>query len=446
MDKIVVLGAGESGIGAAVLAKKQGFEVFVSDFGKIKDNYRDLLEKYGLEYEQGGHTESKILEAKEVIKSPGIRDDAPIIKKIVAKNIPVISEIEFAGRYTNAKMICITGSNGKTTTTELTYKILKDAGLNVAIGGNVGRSFAMQVAEDKPFDYYVLELSSFQLDNMYNFRADVAILMNVTPDHLDRYEFKMQNYTNSKFRITQNQGKNDVFIYFNDDPISAEEVKKRTFNQQVWAFSVKEELKLGAYFLDNGNLEVRLPEHHDSISPEGFQLAGKHNHCNIMAAVLTALYLGIPVDKIKQSVDSFQPIEHRIEPAGVVDGVTYINDSKATNVDAVYYALDAMKTKVVLILGGVDKGNDYSQLDNLVKEKVRAIVAMGVDNKAIHAAFDSMVDIYDTKSMSECLKKCREIAKSGDTVLLSPACASFDLFTCYEDRGEQFKNQVKEMM
>lgn len=446
MSKIVVLGAGESGIGAAVLAKKQGYDVFVSDFGKIKDNYLSQIQEYGLDFEQGGHTDAKILDAQEVIKSPGIRDDAPIVKKLVANNIPVISEIEFAARYTKAKMVCITGSNGKTTTTELTYKIMKDAGLNVAMGGNIGKSFAMQVAEGSDYDYYVLELSSFQLDNMYKFKADIAILMNVTPDHLDRYQYKMQNYTDSKFRIAQNQTKDDVFIYFAECPISAEEVKKRTFNQQVWPFSIKEELQLGASFLENGDLQAKTPAAQVKISAEGFKLQGKHNRCNIMAATLAALHLGIPADKIKASIDSFCPIEHRIEPAGVINGVTYINDSKATNVDAVWYALDAMKSKVVLILGGVDKGNDYSQLNQLVKDKVRAIVAMGVDNTAIHAAFDSMVKIVDVKSMEECINKSMELAETGDTVLLSPACASFDLFTCYEDRGEQFKEQVKKRM
>lgn len=445
MSRIVILGAAESGIGAAILAKKKGHDVFVSDYGKIKDNYLKTLDSYGLQYEQGGHTESLILNADEVIKSPGIREDAPIILKVKAKNIPVISEIEFAARYTSAKFVCITGSNGKTTTTELTYHILKSAGKSVAMAGNVGKSFALQVAEsESDFDYYVLELSSFQLDNMYKFRADVAVLMNVTPDHLDRYEFKMQNYTDSKFRITQNQGPDDVFIYFAEDPVTKAEVDKRTFSQQLCPFSLEDETV--THYFAQGDLVVSYNEREFLIPSGKFQLKGRHNRCNIMAATLSAMHCGIDIDVILQAVNSFAPLEHRVEPAGEVDGVKYVNDSKGTNVDSVWYALDTVDDGVILILGGVDKGNDYSQLYPLVDSKVKAIVAMGVDNAPIHKAFDGRKPVYDVRSMAECISKCRQLASSGDTVLLSPACASFDLFTCYEDRGEQFKDAVKAMM
>ncbi|MCQ2251838.1 MAG: UDP-N-acetylmuramoyl-L-alanine--D-glutamate ligase [Bacteroidales bacterium] len=447
MSRIVILGAAESGIGAAILAKKKGHDVFVSDYGKIKDNYRSILDSNSLPYEQGGHTESLILNADEVIKSPGIKNDAPIIKKVAAKGIPVISEIEFAARYTNAKFVCITGSNGKTTTTELVYRIFKDAGCNVAMGGNVGKSFALQVAENNSdYDYYVLELSSFQLDNMYDFRADVAILMNVTPDHLDRYDFKMQNYTDSKFRITQNQKPDDVFIYYAEDPVTKAEIGKRKFQQRVCPFSLETENGMAASFFANSDLRISYGAQDTVIPSAGFKLMGRHNRCNIMAASLAATHCGIPAESIKKSIDSFMPLEHRVEPAGTVDGVKYVNDSKGTNVDSVWYALDTVGDGVILILGGVDKGNDYSQLYPLVDKKVKAIVAMGVDNTPIHKAFDGRRPVYDVRSMAECIAKSRELAQPGDTVLLSPACASFDLFSCYEDRGEQFKEAVRKMM
>jgi UDP-N-acetylmuramoylalanine--D-glutamate ligase len=449
MSKIVILGAGESGVGAAVLAKKKGFEVFVSDYGTIKPQYAKMLADNNIPYEQGKHTESQILDAQEVIKSPGIKNDAPIVLKLVAANIPVISEIEFAARYAEgAHFVCITGSNGKTTTTELTYSILKKAGLDVAMAGNVGNSLAMLVAGDHQYEYYVLELSSFQLDNMYDFRADVAVITNITPDHLDRYDFKMQNYTDSKFRITRNQRENDVFIYFADDPILDAEVKKREWVQQLKTFSLKACQDPGAFFpFDDNYIEI-LDGFFSAVLPfVGLPLRGAHNRCNIMAAVLAARSVDVHYTVIEDAVREFKPLEHRVEPVGEVDGVQYVNDSKGTNVDAVWYALDTVGDGVVLILGGVDKGNDYSQLYDLVDKKVKAIVAMGVDNTPIHKAFDGRVKtIVDVRSMAECIDACRKLAVAGDTVLLSPACASFDLFTCYEDRGEQFKAEVKKLM
>ena len=447
MDKIVVLGAGESGVGAAVLAAKKGFDVLVSDNGTIKDSYRSMLDKHGIRYEQGGHTLSAILEAVAVIKSPGIRNDLPIILEIQKHNIPVISEIEFAARYTSAKFVCITGSNGKTTTTMLTYNIMRDAGLDVALGGNVGKSFAMQVAEDVDHDYYVLELSSFQLDNMYDFRADVAVLMNITPDHLDRYNFCMQNYTDSKFRIIRNQRKEDLFVYFADDPISAAEVEKRTFVQNVMPFSLAKQLPQGAYSQDDGSkIILNYNEKKYDINISNIQLKGRHNKCNIMASLLAALHCGVDIQSAIKTITNFQPLEHRVEPCGEVDGVVYVNDSKGTNVDSVWYALDSVGNNVVLILGGVDKGNDYSQLFDIVERKVKAIVAMGVDNTPIIKAFGNRTKVVDTHSLEECLAQCRQLAESGDTVLLSPACASFDLFTCYEQRGDLFKEAVRRMM
>lgn len=449
MSRIVVLGAGESGVGAAILAQKKGFEVFVSDFGTIKPQYIKMLEDNGIQYEQGGHTESEILNANEVIKSPGIRNDAPIILKLVAANIPVISEIEFAARYTNAKFVCITGSNGKTTTTELTYSILKKAGYDVAMAGNVGNSLAMLVAGDHDYEYYVLELSSFQLDNMYDFHAHVAVVTNITPDHLDRYGFKMQNYVDSKMRIIRNQGEGDLFVFFVDDPILYDEVKKRkgTFKQKVMVFSLEKEPINGALFPEDDGYMLYSNGYIARANPcIGFQLRGRHNRCNIMAATLACCHVGVPFDKVLEFVKEFAPLEHRVEPCGEVDGVHYVNDSKGTNVDAVWYALDAVGDSVILILGGVDKGNDYSQLYDIVDKKVKAIVAMGIDNAPIHKAFDGRKKIVDVLSMAECIDACRSLATAGDTVLLSPACASFDLFTCYEDRGEQFKAAVQKLM
>ncbi|MBR4440615.1 MAG: UDP-N-acetylmuramoyl-L-alanine--D-glutamate ligase [Bacteroidales bacterium] len=442
-QKIVILGAGESGIGAAILAQKKGFDVFVSDCGKIKENYIEDLKKYSISFEQGQHSEEKILSADEIIKSPGIRNDAPLIKKLVAQGTPVISEIEFAARYTNAVKVCITGSNGKTTTTELIYKTFKDAGLNVGIAGNVGKSFALQVAENN-YDYYVIELSSFQLDNMYKFKAEIAILLNVTPDHLDRYDYKMQNYTDSKFRITQNQTKEDLFIYCADDPITAQEIKKRTFAQRLAPFSLNNEQVIGSY-LKNGNMIIKLEKNEAVIDTANFSLEGQHNMYNSMAAGIAAMACNIRSNSIRQSFETFKGLEHRLEHFLSVRGVEFVNDSKATNVNSVWYALESIKTKVILILGGIDKGNDYSELFSLVKQKVKAIVALGVNNKPIHDAFDSMVEVIDTQSMENCVKTCYLLADKGDTVLLSPACASFDLFTCYEDRGEKFKEAVRNL-
>ena len=442
-QKIVILGAGESGIGAAILAQKKGFDVFVSDCGKIKENYIEDLKKYNIDFEQGQHSEEKILSAYEIIKSPGIRNDAPLIKKLVAQGTPVISEIEFAARYTNAVKVCITGSNGKTTTTELIYKTFKDAGLNVGIAGNVGKSFALQVAENN-YDYYVIELSSFQLDNMYKFKAEIAILLNVTPDHLDRYEYKMQNYTDSKFRITQNQTEEDLFIYCADDPITAQEIKKRTFAQRLAPFSLNNEQVIGSY-LKNGNMIIKLENNEAVIDTANFSLEGQHNMYNSMAAGIAAMACNIRSNSIRQSFETFKGLEHRLEHFLSVRGVEFVNDSKATNVNSVWYALESIKTKVILILGGIDKGNDYSELFSLVKQKVKAIVALGVNNKPIHDAFDSMVEVIDTQSMENCVKTCYLLADKGDTVLLSPACASFDLFTCYEDRGEKFKEAVRNL-
>ena len=448
MSRLVVLGAGESGVGAAVLAKKKGFEVFVSDYGTIKPVYVKTLENNGIEYEQGGHSVSKILNAGEVVKSPGIRDDAPIVLKLNDAKIPVISEIEFAARYTNAKFVCVTGSNGKTTTTELIYHIMKSAGMDVAMAGNVGNSLAILVAGGHDYEYYVLELSSFQLDNMYDFHAHVAVVTNITPDHLDRYGYKMQNYVDSKMRIIRNQAEGDLFVFFGDDPILMDEVKKRkgTFKQKVMVFSLTREPISGILFPeDDGYMAYNDGYIGRGMPCMDFKLKGKHNRCNIMAATLATCHVGVPLDKVLEYVKEFEPLEHRVEPCGEVDGVKYVNDSKGTNVDAVWYALDSVGDSVILILGGVDKGNDYSQLYDLVGKKVKAIVAMGVDNTPIHKAFDGRKKVVDVRSMAECIETCRSLATKGDTVLLSPACASFDLFTCYEDRGEQFKDAVRKL-
>ncbi len=443
--RIAVLGGGESGVGAAVLAKVKGMDVWLSDSGSISDKYKARLNEYGIAWEEGSHTESKILAADEVVKSPGIPDTAPIIVKIKSKNIPVISEIEFAGRYTQAKMICITGSNGKTTTTMLTYHILKDAGLNVGMAGNVGASLAFQVATEK-HDIYVIELSSFQLDNMYEFKANVAVILNITPDHLDRYEYKMQNYVNAKFRILQNQTKEDSFIYWEDDPVIAEQLKHLSVEAQMMPFSEFHEDGACAYkecdkivFQATGHEPFEIPA--DDLS-----LAGLHNLYNSMAAGLSASILDIKKDVIRKALSDFQSVEHRLEYVDTIDGVRYINDSKATNVNSCYYALESMKTKVVLILGGKDKGNNYADIEKFVKEKVSAIVCMGKDNKKIIDFFTGKVPVIaDTHSVEDAVSECARLAKPGETVLLSPCCASFDLFKSYEDRGCRFKEQVKKL-
>ena len=441
MSKIVILGAGESGAGAAVLAKKEGFEVFVSDMSKIKDKYKKLMDDHNIEWEEGHHTEEKILDADEVIKSPGIPKEAPMIQKLMAKGTHIISEIEFAGRYTDAKMVCITGSNGKTTTTSLIYHIFKKAGLDVGLAGNIGKSLALQVAET-PHKWYVIELSSFQLDNMYDFRANIAILLNITPDHLDRYEFKMQNYTDAKMRITQNQTEEDSFIYWNDDPIVTKEVKKYDLKSHLCRFAeTKEEGTVG--YIDNGKYQLDYPTHFE-MPQEDMSLSGKHNIYNSLAAGLACNIAGIDQETIHKGLSDFPGVEHRLEKVGKFGGVYYVNDSKATNVDACWYALESMKTPTILIVGGKDKGNDYNQIKELVKQKCVGIVYLGADNKKLHDNFDELgIPVCDTHSMIDCVKACQELAKPGDTVLLSPCCASFDLFKNMEDRGEQFKNLVR---
>lgn len=444
---IVVLGAGESGVGTALLAQKQGFDVFVSDFGGIADHYKKDLEQAGIPFEENRHTEDKILSAFEVVKSPGIPDKAPIIKKLMEKQIPVISEIEFAGRYTNAKMICITGSNGKSTTTMLTYHILKNAGLNVGLGGNIGKSFARQVAFEN-YDFYVLEISSFMLDNMYQFKADIAVLLNITPDHLDRYDYKMENYSDSKFRIIQNQQANDVFIYCADDEETRKGLLKHQVSATAYPFSIEKQLETGAYLSQEQitiNLQLKNQEPL-TMSIKDLALQGKHNIYNSMASGIVAKVLELRNESIRDSMGSFTNIEHRLEHVAKISGIDFINDSKATNVNSTWYALESMPSDVVLILGGVDKGNDYGMLKDLVKSKVKAIVCLGKDNKRIHEAFEDDVEvIVNTFSANEAVQLAYHLAKKGDTVLLSPACASFDLFKNYEDRGNQFKRAVMEL-
>ena len=444
MKRIVILGAGESGAGAAVLAKKEGFDVFVSDMSKIHDKYKKLLDDHHIAWEEGHHTEDKILSADEVIKSPGIPITAPIMQKVVGKNIPVISEIEFAGRYTDAKMVCITGSNGKTTTTLLTYHILQSAGLNVGLAGNVGKSLALQVATEK-HDVYVIELSSFQLDNMYKFKANIAVIMNITPDHLDRYDHKMENYVAAKFRILQNQTDDDSFIFWENDPIIAAQLKRLKVEAKLYPFSEEDDESAAAY-LENGQVVFNTGNESLTLSREDLALKGLHNLYNSMAAGLSASILNIKKDIIRRALEDFEAVEHRLEYVETIDGVRYINDSKATNVNSCWYALESMNTPVVLILGGKDKGNDYTEIEKFVKDKVKAIVCLGVDNAKLYAFFDDKVkDIADAGSMAEAVEKCRSFAAAGDTVLLSPCCASFDLFKSYEDRGEQFKECVRKL-
>lgn len=492
MARIAILGAGESGTGAAVLAKVKGFDVFLSDMSPIKEKYKVLLEQYQIPYEEGhAHTEERILNADEVIKSPGVPLTAPLVVKLMQQGTPIISEIEFAGRYTDAKMICITGSNGKTTTTMMTYHILKSSGLNVGLAGNVGKSLALQVATEN-FDYYVIELSSFQLDNMYKFRANIAVIMNITPDHMDRYDHEMQNYINSKFRIVQNQTASDAVIYWNGDPIVMRELERRlnapaggedytgTNNERpdlhnadgslMYPFeghieplkaqlipftgmSLKEmgekPLIPGAYIKD-GNLVINvvdaaLSADTTEIPLDELPLPGPHNLYNTMAATLSARLSGLKKEQIRQALATFKGVEHRLEKCGMVDGVEYINDSKATNVNSCWYALMSMQKPTVLILGGKDKGNDYTEIEQLVKDKCTALVYMGLHNEKLHAFFDGMgKPVADALSMREALEICRKFARPGDTVLLSPCCASFDLFKSYEDRGDQMKAIVSE--
>ncbi len=444
MKKIVILGAGESGAGSAVLALKEGFDVFVSDSGTIKEKYREILDQHKIRWEEGKHSEEKILDADEVIKSPGIKEDAPLILKIRRKGIPVISEIEFAGRYCKGVRICVTGSNGKTTVTNLIYHILNKAGKNAVMTGNVGNSFAMAVAGG-PHDYYVIELSSFQLDGMYKFRADIAVLMNITPDHLDRYDHDLQNYIDSKFRITQNQTKSDFFIYWADDPVIRAELAKKEYGMTLLPFSDTSREGMAAY-VENNELIIDYQNKTNLMTIHEMALKGRHNTYNSMAAAIAGKVLNIRKDIIRQSLTDFQGVEHRLEPVIKVSGINFINDSKATNVNSTWYALECMETKVVWIVGGVDKGNDYSELFTVVKEKVKAIVCLGKDNKKILESFRDMVPtIVETFSMDEAVRSGYYLARKGETVLLSPACASFDLFNNYEDRGRQFKNAVRNL-
>lgn len=442
MKRLVILGGGESGTGAAILGKAKGYDVFLSDFGSIPQQYKQMLDDEHIPWEEGHHTEDKILSADEVVKSPGIPPTAPIMLKIKAKNIPVISEIEFAGRFTSAKMVCITGSNGKTTTTLLTYHILKDAGLNVGLAGNVGKSLALQVAREN-HDIYVIELSSFQLENMYKFKADIAVILNITPDHLDRYDYKMQNYVNAKFRILQNMGAHDAFIFWNDDPVINAQLEKITVEATKYPFAETREEDTAAYVDAENRLIINTPGTSFDMPRADLSLNGLHNLYNSMAAGLSASVLDIASDSIKRSLSDFQGVEHRLEKVATIDGVTYINDSKATNVNSTWYALESMTAPTILILGGKDKGNDYSEILPLVKEKVKGIVAMGKDNAKILDFFgDKVARIADTHSLADAICECRNMAENGDTVLLSPCCASFDLFKSYEDRGRQFKDAV----
>ena len=444
MSRVVVLGGGESGVGSAVLAKAKGFDVFLSDMGKISEKYVAMLEEWDIPYEQGKHSEELILNADEVIKSPGIPLTAPMVRKIIEGGISVISEIEFAGRYDSAKKVCITGSNGKTTTTSLIYHLLKNAGLNVGLGGNIGKSYAYQVATEQ-HDIYVLELSSFQLDNVYDFKADIAVITNITPDHLDRYGYNMENYVKAKFRITRNMSSDDCFIFCSDDEITINHLNKIIVQAQKLPFSQKEEVSQGAFVKDD-RIIVRYKEEECDMFLQELALGGKHNVYNSMAAALAAKAMDIDNQQIREGLATFQAVEHRLEKVLSIKDVLYINDSKATNVDAAWYALECQTRPVVWIVGGTDKGNDYSSLVPLAKEKVKAIICMGLDNEKIHNAFADVVpQMYDVTSAKDAVKTAHQIATEGDVVLLSPCCASFDLFKNYEDRGRQFKEAVRNL-
>ena len=440
------MGGAESGVGAAVLAKVKGFEVFLSDNGKIKDEYVEMLRKWDIPFEQGGHTESLVLNADEVVKSPGIPSTVPLVKKLDAQGTHIISEIEFAARYDTAKKICITGSNGKTTTTTLIHYLLQNAGLNVGLGGNIGKSYALQVATEQ-HDYYVLEISSFQLDNCYDFRPDIAIITNITPDHLDRYDYNMENYVRSKFRITRNLRPEDCFIFDSDDAITIAHLSKIVMQAKQLPFSQEKELPQGAFLRDD-KIVVRYEKTESEIYLDELALSGRHNIYNSMAAAIAAKAAGISDETIRTSLKTFQPIEHRLEPVLSIKDVLYINDSKATNVDAAWYALECQTRPVVWIVGGGDKGNDYSVLEDLVRKKVKAIVCMGLDNTKFHAAFEGIVGadkMVDTKSAEDAVREASRFAEAGDVVLLSPCCTSFDLFSCYEERGDKFKEAVRNL-
>ena len=438
------MGGGESGTGAAVLAKKQGFDVFLSDKGKLGKDYAEMLRKWDIPFEEGGHSEELILNADEVIKSPGIPNSAPLIQKLTSQGTHIISEIEFAGRYDRARRICITGSNGKTTTTSLIYHLLSQAGLNEGLGGNIGKSYAYQVATSD-HDIYVLEISSFQLDNMYDFKADIAIITNITPDHLDRYNHDMEEYVKAKFRITRNMSSEDCFIFCSDDEITINHLNKIVVKAKQLPFTQKTEVAQGAFVKDD-KIVIRYQDSECDMYIRELALGGRHNVYNSMAAAIAAKVMDIDNGTIREALSSFQPVEHRLEKVASVGGVLYVNDSKATNVDAAWYALECQKQPVVWIVGGTDKGNDYSSLVPLAREKVRAMVCMGVDNHKFHESFDGVVpEIVEAGSAHEAVQLASRLAKKGDVVLLSPCCASFDLFRNYEDRGEQFKAEVRKL-
>ncbi|MDY5459364.1 MAG: UDP-N-acetylmuramoyl-L-alanine--D-glutamate ligase [Candidatus Cryptobacteroides sp.] len=446
MSRTVILGGAESGVGAAVLAKVKGLDVFLSDNGEIKPEYKETLDKWGIDYEEGGHTEEKILSADEIIKSPGIPSSVPIIKKLEALHTPIISEIEFASRYDNSKKICITGSNGKTTTTSLIYYLFKQAGLDVGLGGNIGKSYAFQVATEK-HDYYVLEISSFQLDGCYDFRPDIAIITNITPDHLDRYDYNMENYVRAKFRITRNLRPQDCFIFDSDDQITIGHLDQILIQAKQLPYTQEKKVSQGAY-LDSDKIVLEYEQDETEIYLNELALGGKHNIYNSMAAALAAKASGVSNSVIKEALRSFSPIEHRLEPVLSIKDVLYINDSKATNVDSAWYALECQTKPVVWIVGGKDKGNDYSVLNELVRKKVKAIVCLGLHNERIHEAFEGIVgkeNMVDTDSAEKAVRAAAGLAQAGDVVLLSPCCASFDLFKSYEDRGEQFKEAVRNL-
>ncbi|MFN5136284.1 MAG: UDP-N-acetylmuramoyl-L-alanine--D-glutamate ligase [Chitinophagaceae bacterium] len=443
--KCYILGGGESGTGAAILAKQQGYDVFVSDGAPIKEVYKEELKEHGIDFEERGHTEEKILMADEIMKSPGIPEKSDIMKAIRKKGIPVISEIELAWRYKGkSKIVGITGSNGKTTVTSLTYHICKHAGLDCALVGNIGISIAKQVALD-PKEIYVAEISSFQLDDIKDFRAEIAVLTNITEDHLDRYEYKFENYIKSKFKITQNQTADDVFIYCADDPVTIKYLNKLTLNSNPLPFTMNKEPQKGA-FIKDGTMMIAVNDDKVTMSVDDFKIKGKHNQYNTMAAGIAGATLGIRKEKIREAIETFESLEHRMEYVATIKGVEYINDSKATNINSTWFALESMTQPTILILGGVDKGNDYEVLKELVKEKVKAIVCLGTDNRKIHEAFgDDVALMVNTTSAEDAVKAAYHFAVKGDTVLLSPACASFDLFKNYEDRGNQFKKAVREL-
>lgn len=441
---MVVLGGGESGVGSAILAKKQGFRVFLSDIGILKEEHRQTLQAFHIDFEEGGHTEQRVLEADEIVKSPGIPDSTPLMQKVLAKGIPVISEIEFAGRYTHARMICITGSNGKTTTASLIWHILKSAGLNVGLAGNIGKSFARQVAEEH-YDYYVLELSSFQLEGVYDFRADIAILLNITPDHLDRYDHNLQHYVDAKMRILRNQRVEDAFIYWIDDPIITREIEKLKPVATPYPFGLQKKADAVAY-TENGKMIIHTKKGEFNMELELLALEGMHNVYNSLASGIVAKLMDISDEQLRTSLSDFKGVPHRLEKVATVRGVLYVNDSKATNVNSCWYALQSMRSKTVLILGGTDKGNDYSEIEELVQSKVRALIFLGKDNSRLHAFFDGKVDVIrDAGSMQEAVEIAYQLAEKGDSVLLSPCCASFDLFQNFEDRGDQFKECVRRL-